>query len=452
MKFIVKDRGFYKTLLAMALPIALQNLISFGASMTDTIMVGVLGDTILSAAYLANQPFFLIMILVFGLSSGGAVLIAQYWGRKNTEAVRRIMGMSMRFVMVAVVVFSGVCMLFPTWVMSLFSSEAAVVEQAAQYLRIVAISYIPFGVTSCYLYSLRAVENVKLSAIINGVSFVIDTACSYVFIFGKLGFAKQGIAGAALGTAIGRFVELAIVLFYILKIEKKIKFSFKNVFRRERELLADYIRHSTPVVGSELGWSLAIVTQAAIIGNLGQTFTAAYSIVSVLQQLAMVALLGVGNAAAVLVGKAVGAGKIEESKNMSKTLLVISFGVGLVSCGTILALRNVFTGIYNVSPETRELAVQLMGLMAVMILFMAVEAVSFIGILRGAGDTKYCMILDIACSWLVGVPMGYLAGYVWRLPIFLVYICLRSDIPLRMAGAVLRIFKGDYAKNLTRDM
>lgn len=452
MNFLVKDKGFYKTLAAIALPIALQNVIGFGVQMMDTVMVGALGDTALSGASLAGQPFFVFMIFNFGLAAGGAVLIAQYWGRGNVDVVRRIMGISIRFVTIAALLFSLLCNLMPERIMSLFSHEQPVIEAGASYLRVVSFSYLFYGISSCYLNSLRAVENVKMSTLVYLVSFFVNVFFNWVFIFGKLGFPELGVVGAAVGTVIARFSEFVMVFLYMTFGEKEIRFNLSYIFKGERELLPDYVRHSIPVVGSELIWGLGSVTQAAIIGRIGETFVAANSVAAVLQQLAMVMLFGVSNAAAVLVGKTVGNGKIEEAKRMAKTLLLLALGVGVVSCGVILALRMPFLQIYDISQEAKDLAFDIMGVMATIIAFSAIELVCIVGILRGAGDTKFAFAVDAGCTWLIGVPMGILAGFVWKLPVLLVYICLRSDLPVRIILCLTRIFRGRYIKNVTRDI
>lgn len=452
MNFLIKDRSFYKSLLAIALPIALQNIIGFGVQMMDTIMVGALGDTPLSGASLGGQPFFVFMILCFGLASGGAVLIAQYWGRGNIDVVRRVMGMSLRFVAGAAILFTIVCYSFPMQIMSLFSNEQAVIEAGASYLRVVSFSYIFYGLSACYLNSLRAVEKVKIAMLIYLVSFFVNVFFNWVFIFGKLGFPELGVVGAAVGTVLARFSEFLMVFIYTTFIEKQIGFNFSYIFKGERDLLPDYIRHSLPVVGSELVWGLGSVTQAAIIGRLGEVFVAANSVAAVLQQLAMVMLFGIGNATAVLIGKTVGAGKIDYAKRMSKTLLVLSLGVGVISCFLILGLRGPFTEIYDISAHAKSLAYEIMGVMAVIITFATIETVCILGILRGAGDTKYAFAVDAGCTWLVGVPMGLLAGFVWELPLLLVYVCLRSDLVVRITLCLVRVLRGKYIKNVTREV
>lgn len=452
MNWLVKDKHFYKGLAAIALPIALQNMISFGVQMMDTVMVGRLGDTALSAANLAGQPYFVFNVFNFGLASGGAVLIAQYWGRGNTDVVRRIIGISVRAITATALVFSAVCMLLPTQVMGLFSTEADVIAQGAGYLRVAAVAYLFNGIASCYMMSLRAVENVNLSTLVYSVSFLVNVFFNWCFIFGKLGFPELGLVGAAVGTVIARVSEFLIVLVYMIFFEKKIRFSLRYLFKKEPELTPDYIRHSLPVCGSELVWSLATVTQAAIIGRIGSTFVAANSIANVMQQLAMVMMFGIGNAAAVVMGKTVGEGRTEDAKKIGKTLTLLSVGVGLFACCLMLLIRRPASEIYNVTEETRRLAVQIMGVMSVTLIGSALEITSIMGVLRGAGDTRFAFAVDAGCSWLIAVPMGLLAGFVWKLPVLFVYICLRCDILVRVPICLTRIFGEKYIKNITRDL
>lgn len=452
-KGLVTDKGFYKSLLAIAIPIALQNVISFGVQMLDTVMVGSLGDVPLSAVSLANQFFFVFMVFGFGIASGGAVLISQYWGKGNVDAVRRIMGISLRCIVIVSILFMLAGSAFPKEILRIFSKDEVVVAMGADYLKLVIFSYLFSGVASCYLNTLRGTENVKLSTFVYLVSFFVNGFFNYCFIFGKFGFPEMGAAGAAVGTIIARVSEFAIVMVYGNFIEKKVGFRIKHFFKTERELFPDFIRHSLPVIGSELIWSLGAVTQTAIIGNLSTSFVAANSISGVLQQLAMVMMFGIGNAAAVLMGKTVGAGEYEKAKKMGRTFLLLALGVGIISAGLILVLRNPMLSIYrDVTPETKALAFEIMGVMACLMVGTAVEITSIGGILRGSGDTNVAFAIDAGCTWGVGVTMGYLAGYVWHFPLILVFVCLRTDMLVRIVLCLIRILRGKYIKNVTREL
>ncbi len=431
----------------------MQNIISFGISMMDTIMVGSLGDAALSATNLGGQPYFVFMVFNFGLASGGSVLISQYWGKGNVDAVRRVFGISMRCITVVALVFTTICALFPEFILSLFSSEREVITLGASYLRVVAFSYFFNGFASCYLMSLRAVENVKLSTFVYLVSFFVNVIFNYLLIFGKFGFPQLGVEGAAWGTLIARISEFIITLSYMLFAEKKVRFRLRELFKGEPELRPDYLRHSLPVVGNELIWSLATVSQAAIIGQIGSTFVAANSIACVVQQLAMVFMFGVGNGSAVVVGKAIGEGKTEYVRDkIGKTLLLLSLGVGVLASGIILLLRNPAVLLYNVTDETRSLAVQIMGIMAIVVIPDAVSLTSITGVLRGSGDTRTAFFIDAGGSWLVAVPLGILAGFVWKLPIIWVFVCLRADIVIKAVFCIIRVLGGKYVRNVTREL
>ena len=350
------------------------------------------------------------------------------------------------------IVFTILGYTFPREILRLFNKDEAVIEIGAKYLKIVIFSYFFSGVSSCYLNTMRGTENVKLSTLVYTFSFLVNGFFNYCFIFGKFGFPEFGAAGAAIGTLIARFCEFAIVMAYGDFIEKKVGFRIKHIFRIEQELFPDFIRHSLPVIGSEFIWSMGALVQTAIIGNLSTTFVAANSIANVLQQLAMVMMFGIGNAAAVIMGKTVGSGDIEKAKKMGKTFILLSIGVGVVSCGLILVLRNPMLLIYNVTEETKNLAYQIMGVMAIIMCGSAIEITSIMGILRGAGDTKVAFAIDAGCTWGIGVIMGYLAGFVWHLPLIWVFVCLRSDTVVRITICLIRIFRGNYIKNVTREL
>ena len=272
------EKQFLLNMLAIAVPIALQNMISFGVAMMDSVMLGGLGDKAISAANLGGQPFSLLMSIGFGLSSGGSVLIAQYWGRGDVARIRTVMRLSMQIVFTASSLMTLVCLLFPQQVMGLYSNEAEIVAAAAQYLQLVALSYLPYSISNNYIMSLRAVEKVTVSAAIYGTSFFVNVFFNYVFIFGAFGAPALGVRGAAVGTILARCSELLLVTIYMYAKEDTIGFRFSDCFRLKNEMIQDYTRHSLPVLGNELLWGLGISVTAAIIGRIGSVFVTANSI------------------------------------------------------------------------------------------------------------------------------------------------------------------------------
>lgn len=451
MNYIIRDKKFYMTMLGMMLPIALQNMITTGVGIMDTVMLGSFGDATLSGASLANQMSFFLMIIVFGMSSGAGVLISQYSGRGNREAVGRIIGIAMRFVFGISLIFTVVGLTIPEQVMTLFNKDPEVVALGASYIRTVAFAYIPSSIVSCYLISLRSVGKAGFSTIVYGLSFFVNVFFNYCFIFGKLGFPALGIVGAAIGTVIARCFEFIVVISYVYFFDRSTDFKFGLLFKKEPNLTKDYLSCAMPVTGSEFVWSLGTLVTAAIVGNIGTAFVAANSIAGIVQQLGMVMMFGVANATAVTVGKATGRGEYGYAKKVSVTMLIMSLIVGVLACGIVLAARGPLLSIYRVSAEAGALAYNIMGAISVLIILSGPEITSIIGVLRGGGDTKTAFLIDCGSMWLVSVPLGLVAGFLLKLPPLTVYILMRFDLPVRLTLCLIRIFKGKFLKNVTRD-
>lgn len=443
------EKQFLLNMLAIAVPIALQNMISFGVAMMDSVMLGGLGDKAISAANLGGQPFSLLMSIGFGLSSGGSVLIAQYWGRGDVARIRTVMRLSMQIVFTASSLMTLVCLLFPQQVMGLYSNEAEIVAAAAQYLQLVALSYLPYSISNNYMMSLRAVEKVTVSAAIYGTSFFVNVFFNYVFIFGAFGAPALGVRGAAVGTILARCSELLLVTIYMYAKEDTIGFRFSDCFRLKNEMIQDYTRHSLPVLGNELLWGLGISVTAAIIGRIGSVFVTANSIAAVLNQLALVSVIGVGNAAAVITGKLIGEGRIQRAKRAANTILLGSVFVGMFNCAMIFILRPIFLSFYRITPEAYEAAYTVMGVLALLHLSLAIDITCIIGILRGGGDTKTAFAFDCGALWLVSVPMGVLSGLVWGWPVPLVYVMLKLDSPIKTILSLIRLKSGAWIRNVT---
>ena len=443
------EKQFLLSMLAIAVPIALQNMISFGVAMMDSVMLGGLGDKAISAANLGGQPFSLLMSIGFGLSSGGSVLIAQYWGRGDVARIRTVMRLSMQIVFTASSLMTLVCLLFPQQVMGLYSNEAEIVAAAAQYLQLVALSYLPYSISNNYMMSLRAVEKVTVSAAIYGTSFFVNVFFNYVFIFGAFGAPALGVRGAAVGTILARCSELLLVTIYMYAKEDTIGFRFSDCFRLKNEMIQDYTRHSLPVLGNELLWGLGISVTAAIIGRIGSVFVTANSIAAVLNQLALVSVIGVGNAAAVITGKLIGEGRMQRAKRAANTILLGSVFVGMFNCAMIFILRPIFLSFYRITPEAYEAAYTVMGVLALLHLSLAIDITCIIGILRGGGDTKTAFAFDCGALWLVSVPMGVLSGLVWGWPVPLVYVMLKLDSPIKTILSLIRLKSGAWIRNVT---
>ena len=396
---------------------AFQYAISFGVTLMDSVMLGSLGDVAISGANLGNQMQTLVMSCSFGLASGGGVLIAQYWGKKDMVHIRKVVRLTIQAVFLSVSVLTLLALAFPQQILHIFTPDAEVIEAGASYLSLVAFSYLPYALASCYLSSLRGTEQVKMTVGIYGCSFFVNVFFNYIFIFGKLGAPALGVRGAAVGTICARCSELILALVYMYTKEKLVGFRVKDCFTWDNELLGEYFRHSLPVVGNELLWGFGSTVTNIIMGQIGRTFVAASSITMVLHQFSFVTLNGVGNAAAVITGRTVGEGSYARVRRVANTLVVISFGLGAVNSLFILCVRPLFLSMYHVTPAVHDAAYSMIGVLALLQLVMGVELTCIVGVLRGGGDTRLGFLFDCGTLWLASIPLGFFTGLVLHWPV-----------------------------------
>ena len=451
MSIFVKDRSFYKTLLAIALPIGLQNLITFAVSMADTVMLGALGDVALSASSLANQPTFIFSVLVFGIASGACVLSAQYWGKKDLDRIQLIFGMGIKAALAFSVLVTLLAFLFPEQIMRIFTNEEPVIAAGKEYLSVICFTYFFLGITSILTSMLKSIEIVRISVVVSCISVAVNVFFNWVFIFGNLGAPAMGVRGAAIATLIARITETAIVIVYMIFFEKKVNFQLKKMLPNDKDLWKDFFKYGLPGVINEFMWSLGTSMQSIVIGRLGSAAVSANSITGVVQQLATIFIFGVAHAAAVIIGKAIGEGDQPRAHAYAKTLQAFCVMMGVVGACIVLVTRGFSISMFNVSEEAKALAQQLLIINAILVFFVSYTAPTMVGILRGGGDIKFVMWLDILCLWAFTTPMGFLTGLVLKFPVWAVFAVMRLDEVIKSVIVFFRLRGTGWIRNVTRD-
>ena len=444
------NRAFYKTVVALVLPMALQNLINVGVSSADVIMLGQVGETVLSAASLAGQVQFIMTLVFFGLTSGAAVLTAQYWGKGETRTIEKVMGIAMRFSLMVGQAFTLAAWLIPEVLMSIYTSEPEVISEGCKYLRIVAVAYIPISITTIYLNIMRSVERVVISTVVYLISLVTNVILNAVFIFGMLGLPAMGIMGAALATMIARFVELAIVLFYSKKMNRTIRFRISDLFVRDGFLFRDFLRYSIPVVLNELMWGAGASMNSAVIGHLGSAATAANSVAQVTRQLATVVAFGIANAAAIMIGKAIGAGDVARAKNYGARFTKLTLLAGVAGAVVVLIVRPIVMASMTLSPEAEGYLSMMMLVMSYFVIGQAYNTTMVVGVFRAGGDTRFGLALDVISMWCCSILLGAIAAFVLKWSVPVVYIILMSDEVLKVPFTTWRYKTRVWLKNVTR--
>ena len=450
------QRNFYKQILTLAIPVAMQNLITFGVNMTDTGMMGLADDTgvLLSAASLANQPFFILSLICFGLAGATVTLTAQYWGKGETAPIRCIFAMILKLAAGAALLLGLSVLLFPREIMSIFTNRPEVITEGVKYLRIAGFAYIAYGICNTLSCCLRGVELIRLVVVANLCGFFTNLILNYLLIFGHMGFPAMGICGAAVATLFTRLIELTVVLIYVFAVDRRLALRPKDLRLFNKTLAKDMLIYGAPVFFNEVCWGLGVSVQAAILGHITYSQgdpVAANAIASMIQQLSTIFIFGIANAGAVLVGKAIGSGDHEIAKIRANRIKWLSIAVGIIACGVILLLKDVIVDFYDIPEATKALTRQLIVVIAFVTIFMSSSAICFIGILRGAGDTRFCLVAELASLWAVATPLAAAAVFFFALPVPVVLMVMKVDEPLKMIASMVRLHGGKWLNSLTRE-
>lgn len=463
-KSLRRPREFYRSFFAMAIPVMLQNLISSSLGLVDTFMVGTLGQDELGGLSIANTPFFVAMLFVFGLQSGGAVLMSQYWGKRDIPTINRVLGITWMFAVGASFIFATVVFLFPRSVMGLITNNAAQMDVAVRYGRIVAYSYAINSFTSIYIGARRSCESPKLGTAVVIIGMGSNVVFNYIFIFGKLGFAPMGVEGAALGTLMARIVELVVVVVYMVATQHResqvLKLMPARIFRPGVTIMKDFLRYASPVMLNETMWGLGFSMYTVIFGHMATSgdVVPAYSVARSIEQIATVAMMAVANATAVLVGKSVGAGDSKENVfSLSRTFITIAMLSGLVS-GLILlivlftVLRPFVYPAFDLTEGAQHACTIILTLQGIFCLFRSFSSTLVVGVLRGGGDVNFGLVIDISAMWLYAIPAGAIAGLIFGLDILWVYLLIMSEELIKFALGMIRFRSGKWIRNVTRDI
>jgi len=441
---------FYKKVLVLVLPMAIQNLINVGVTAADVIMLGTLGETAISGASLAGQVQFVMTLLFFGLTSGASVLTSQYWGKGDMRTIEKIMGVSLKISLTIGFIFTIITLTIPEYVMRIFSSEADVIEQGVSYLRIVAFSYIFIAITITYLNIIRSIERVIVSTVVYLISLIFNVILNSILIFGLFGFPAMGIKGAAIATLMARILEFIIVSVYAKKFNKVLNVKIKDLLHQEKWLIKDFITYSLPVITNELLWGVGTSTYAAIIGHLGQSAVAANSIAQVTRQFATVVSFGIANATAILVGKAIGEKSKELAKLYGKKLLRLSVVLGSIGGIIVLCISPVARAYLNIGETANTYLKYMMYVMSYFTFAQSINCTAIVGIFRGGGDTKIGLLLDTVSMWGFSILFGFISAFVLKLPVIWVYVILMSDEVLKLPFSFWRFKSYKWIKNVTR--
>lgn len=450
MAVFTKDRSFYRSLVTLAVPISLQNLVTFAVSFADNVMIGSLGDDAISGVYIGGQLQSVLQMFVGGIEGAILILAAQYWGKKDTQSIRKVVSIGIKFALAVGLLSSLVAVLFPQWVIRAFTNEPGVIQEGAAYVQIVGFTYLFFSVSQVMIAAMRSVETARIGLYISCMALVINVCLNYVFIFGHFGFPAMGVRGAALATLVSRILEMCVGVGYVLFVDKKLRFGLKDLLHTDRQLLRDFIRYGLPVIGGQVVWAINSLANTKILGYYSAGVIAAASITGMLHNLVYVWMNGMSSAVGIITGKTVGAGQYEKMKEYSKTVQMIFLFVGLISGAAVFLARDGFISLYNASPEAQAYSRQFINVISVTIIGTCYQAACLFGLVKSGGDISFVFKNDTIFVFLVVIPSSLLAMWLGAPP-WVVFACLKCDQILKCFVAIVKINRYNWMKNLTRD-
>ncbi len=442
-------KSFYKDLRNVVQPMAIQNLISSAVNSADVIMLGYIGQTAIAASSLAGNVAFILFMISTGLSSGLVMLGAQYWGKKDTEAIKTLLGIGLRICCSVEIIVACIAAFYPRILMLIFTKNEALIAEGCRYLRAASFSYVCLSFSQMFQAGFKSIERVKIVTITSTTSLFLNIGLNAVFIFGLLGVPKMGITGVGIATSIARFIEMVICFIYAGR-QTDIKFSVTCVFRRNKLLTRDFFKYSLPAVGNELVWGSAFAMYSVIMGHLGEDIVAANSVVNTVRQLGSVLCFGMAYGGAIVVGKYMGAGDMAVAERNASRLARVTIFSGVLGAVLLICLYPVLPYIADLNETAAHYRNILLFINAYSLIGASINTVLICGIFRAGGDSKFGFVADIINMWCVSVPLGLLAAFVFKLPPLWVYFILFLDEFEKMPFVIRHYFKKGWLRNITR--
>lgn len=446
------DEGFRSQMYKLLIPLVIQNLLNAAVSSSDVVMLNYVGQSSISAVSLAANYASVLGSVFYGLGTGATLLCAQYYGKKDFRAIQAVEGIALRFSMAASALFAVMAFFAPRLLMQVFTKDEQLIAIGADYLRVMGITYLCWGIIEIYAAVLRSIGRVTVCLVMNIITFFLNIALNAVFIFGLCGAPKLGATGVAIATASSRFVEL-LGFVVVSALSKDVKLNVLEMFRKNKVLTGDFIRLALPALGNDVSWGVAFSMYSVILGHLGNDAVAANSIVVVIRNLTTTFCFAVAAAGGILLGNVMGTGNLEKAKRYASEVMKMTVLAGAVGGAILIATIPLVVRFASTS-----LSDTAMGYLKVMlwinsyyIMGSAVNTSLIAGIFRAGGDTRFGLICDTIDMWCYAVPLGFFAAFVLKLPVLWVYFLLCTDEFVKWPWVIRHYRSGAWAKNITRD-
>ncbi len=446
-----EKREFYRNLFSLVLPIAMQNLMTALVSASDALMLGFLNQTALSAVSLATQVQFVLNLFFAALTIGSTVLVAQYWGKQDTDAVERVLAIALQCSILVSVGFFVTAFFASELLMNIFTDETALIAAGIPYLKTVSWSYLFMGITQVYLCVMKNSGRTLRSTLYGSSALLLNILLNAILIFGLLGFPQLGIVGAALATTISRAVELLLVLRENMR-RDVVRMRLRYLSVRTDSLKRDFYHYTLPVLANELVWGCGFTMFSVIMGHMGSDAVAANSIANIIKNIIASVCLGIGTGSGILIGNELGRGNLSLAKEYGGRLCRSALIAGAVSGGAILAGIPVLSGIAgNLTVQAQAYLKVMLYVCSYYMIGKSINSTVVAGIFCAGGDTRFGLLCDAITMWVVIIPIGWIAAFVLHLPVLTVYFLLNLDELIKLPAVYWHYKKYAWVKNLTQD-
>lgn len=446
-----KDKEFYKHLFLITLPIVLQSLITSSLNMLDTMMIGKVGEIELASVGIANQYYFLFSLLANSIAIGSGVLIAQLWGKKDTENIKKVLSKSLFYALGLTFLFVIIGFLVPQKIIALFNNDTNFIKIGTQYLQIVIISYVFTTVTFTFSSGLRSIGNTKLPMWASFIGLIVNGILNAILIFGLLGMPMLGIKGAAIATLVARIIECLIIILCVYKNIDVLRLKFNYVFSLPKSISSTLTAITIPILANEACWAFGNIAYNAIYARIGTGAAASIQICTTVMNLFMIGTFGLANAAVVIIGNEIGANKEESAIDASKKIASLSIKISILLSILMIFTAKPVVSFFNVSSDVKLYSEYILYIYAFIMLFRVYNAVMIVGILRGGGDATYGSILQGATLWFIGIPLAYIAAFILHLPIYLVVAFTITEEIIKSLLIFKRFKSFKWIRNVVND-
>lgn len=447
----MNGQKFYKNFFSIYITLVLQNVITLSVNLADNLMLGSYSETALAGVAAVNQIQFVYQQIILALGDGLVIFCSQYWGKRRIDSMKKISSAAMRAALVAAVVLFAAVSIFPYEAVRIFTEDVPISEEGVGYLGIVRFTYLFFAVTQILLASMRSVESVKIAFRLSVMTLLVNCGINYGLIFGHFGAPCMGAQGAAVGTLAARVLECVVLIWYVIKKDEKLRLRLKDYLSTDKVLVWDYIKIVVPILIVQGLWGVNTALQTVILGHMTAAAIAANSAAATLFLVVKSAAVGASSTASVLIGKTIGTGDMGLVKRYAKKLQCLFVLIGVVSGIFLFFIRIPVLGLYDLQPETKEMANAFLVILSVICVGMSYQMPTNNGIIRGGGSAMFVVKMDLISIWMLVIPLSFFLAFVVKASPAVVVCCLNSDQIFKCIPAFVKCNYGKWIHKLTRE-